>query len=361
MKHFVVLLSATLTTIAAFKATSQNLTAVSCTISKYNADDILSAQNECDEIIIESINVPAGVTLDLTHLKTGSKLVFKGTIQWEYEEWTGPLMRIKGTNVEVIGSDGHVLDGRGHLWWDGQGGNGGKTKPKFLYASVVNSMIHKLNIKNTPVQAFSVNGCKDSIIQYITIDDKDGDSKGGHNTDAFNVNSSDNVTIKHCTIHNQDDCMAMNSGYNTFFTDNYCSGGHGISIGSVGNGAEVKGVKVTNCQVVDSDIGVRIKTRSGETGSVSDVLYENIELKNIHKYGIDIQGDYGPNDGKPTDGVPITDFTLKNIYGTVDTGGANIYVVVANAADWHWSDIKITGGEKKVNCTGIPPGTGVSC
>ncbi|XP_018562895.1 polygalacturonase-like isoform X2 [Anoplophora glabripennis] len=360
MGHFVALFVLLLSAVACHSA-SQNATAVSCTISKYNLDHINQAQSECSEITIDSLIVPYGVTLDLTKLKTGAKLIFRGTTVWQYEEWEGPLLKIKGTNVEVTGSDDHVLDGRGALWWDGKGGNGGKVKPHFMKATVTNSVIHKLNIKNTPVQAFSVNGCIDSVVQYITIDNKDGDTKGGHNTDAFNVNSCNNITIKHCTVYNQDDCMAMNSGYNTYFLDNYCSGGHGISIGSVGNGATVQGVLVDGCQIVDSDNGIRIKTKYGETGSVSDVTYQNIVLKNIHRYGITMQGDYGSSGGVPTGGVPISHLTLKNVTGTVDKGGANIYILVENASDWHFSDINVTGGQKKMSCKGIPAGTGVSC
>nr|AMD09885.1 endopolygalacturonase [Mesosa myops] len=360
MGYVVALLSLAIMVLA-FQPTSQSLNATSCTISKYNADHIEQAQKECTEITIDSIIVPYGVTLDLTKLQKGTKLIFSGTTVWQYAEWTGPLIKIKGTNVEVYGTDNQLFDGRGHLWWDGQGGNGGKIKPKFMRVTVTDSHIHHLNFKNCPVQAFSVGECHNTLIEYISIDNKDGDTQGGHNTDAFNINGSNNVTIQHSTVYNQDDCMAMNSGLYTYFLNNYCSGSHGISIGSVGDGAEVGYVTVKDCQIVNSDNGVRIKTKYGQTGSVHDVLYENIELKNIHKYGIIIQGDYGSSGGKPSGGVPISKFTLKNIYGTCDSKAADVYVIVENASEWHWSDIKVTGGSKKVSCTGIPSGTGYSC
>lgn len=46
----------------------------------------------------------------------------------------------------------------------------------------------------------------------ITVDDSDGDSEGGHNTDAFDVGDSNDVTITGATVYNQDDCLAVNSG-----------------------------------------------------------------------------------------------------------------------------------------------------
>ena len=52
-----------------------------------------------------------------------------------------------------------MLDGGGARWWDGKGSNGGVTKPKFFYAhSLTTSSITGLNIKNTPVQTFSIDG-----------------------------------------------------------------------------------------------------------------------------------------------------------------------------------------------------------
>lgn len=38
------------------------------------------------------------------------------------------------TFLQVSGASGHVIDGNGAKWWDGEGTNGGKTKPKFFYA-----------------------------------------------------------------------------------------------------------------------------------------------------------------------------------------------------------------------------------
>lgn len=130
------------------------------------------------------------------------------------------------------------------------------------------------------------------------------------------VGSSSSITISNSVVKNQDDCLAVNSGTDITFTGNTCSGGHGISIGSVGGRSDntVKNVKVSNCSIKDSDNGVRIKTVSGATGSVSGVSYSGITLSNIAKYGIVIEQDYenGSPTGTPTTGVPITDLTISN-------------------------------------------------
>lgn len=128
-------------------------------------------------------------------------------------------MSVSGKSITVIGASGSLLDGGGSRWWDGEGSNGGKTKPKFFYAhSLTSSTISGINIKNSPVQVFSVNGASWLTLSNISIDDKDGDSQGGHNTDAFDVGDSSGVYISGATVYNQDDCLAVNSGTNITFT-----------------------------------------------------------------------------------------------------------------------------------------------
>jgi galacturan 1,4-alpha-galacturonidase len=85
---------------------------------------------------------------------------------------------------------------------------------------------------------------------------------GGHNTDAFDVGSSSGVPIKNANIKNQDHCLAVNSGTDITFTGGICSGGHGISIGSVGGRSNnvVKNVNISSSSISNSDNGVRIKT-----------------------------------------------------------------------------------------------------
>lgn len=120
----------------------------------------------------------------------------------------------------MSGTSNHTINGGGEQWWDGEGTNGGKTKPKFFYAhSLDDSTITGLNIKNTPVQAFSVQS-NNLKLDKITIDNSDGDSNGGHNTDAFDVSESDGITISNAVVKNQDDCLAINSGSVSSSTSN---------------------------------------------------------------------------------------------------------------------------------------------
>jgi galacturan 1,4-alpha-galacturonidase len=229
------------------------------------------------------------------------------------------------------------------------------------------SSINGLNIKNTPVQGFSINTATDLTLDHITIDNSAGDvTNGGHNTDAFDVGSSTGIIISNANVKNQDDCLAVNSGTNITFTGGTCSGGHGISIGSVGGRSDnvVKDVKILSSSISNSDNGVRIKTVYDATGSVSGVTYKDITLKNIAKYGIVIEQDYqnGSPTGTPTAGVPITDLTIQNVVGTVASKGTNVYILCAKGAcsNWTWSGNSVTGGQKSDKCLNIPAG-GAAC
>ncbi|QDS74224.1 Polygalacturonase [Venturia effusa] len=340
--------------------------AASCTFT--SAADAISGKKSCTTITLSNIAVPAGTTLDLTGLTSGTSVFFTGTTSFGYKEWAGPLISIAGTNIKVSGESGHVIDGNGAKWWDTKGSNGGKTKPKFFYAhKMIDSTIKGLNIKNTPVQCFSVNGADNLVIDAVNIDNSAGDSGGGHNTDAYDVGSSSNIVISNTVVKNQDDCLAVNSGTNITFTGGSCSGGHGLSIGSVGGRSDntVKDVTISSSTISDSDNGVRIKTVSGATGSVSGVTYKDITLSNIAKYGIVIEQDYenGSPTGTPTTGVPITDLTVSNVKGSVASSGTNIYLLCGkgSCSDWTFSNIAVTGGKTSTKCTNIPSGSGASC
>ncbi|KAK8209487.1 putative extracellular polygalacturonase [Phyllosticta capitalensis] len=339
----------------------------SCTFSDASAAS--ESKSDCATIILSGITVPAGETLDLSDLNDNTYVEFQGTTTFEYDEWEGPLIRFSGTGLQITGASGHEIDGNGAKWWDGEGSNGGTTKPKFFYAhDLTDSVISGLNVKNTPVQGFSVNGASNLELRDITIDNSDGDETNsdgdalGHNTDAFDVGSSDGVYISGATIYNQDDCLAINSGTNITFTGGTCSGGHGLSIGSVGGRDDntVSSVTISDSTIKDSQNGVRIKTVYDATGEVSDITYSGITLSGITKYGIVIEQDYenGSPTGDPTDGVPITGLTVSDVTGSVSDDATQIYILCADGAcsDWSWSGVSITGGEASDECSGIPDG-----
>lgn len=132
LPNVVLLLGALASTVVAAPAPDVRVAlsgrAVSCTFK--TLDEAVKGKKSCDKITLDNISVPAGKTLDLSGLKKGANVVFKGKTTFGYKEWEGPLIAVSGENIRVEGTTGHLIDCDGARWWDGKGGNGGKTKPK---------------------------------------------------------------------------------------------------------------------------------------------------------------------------------------------------------------------------------------
>ncbi|KAF3392764.1 Endopolygalacturonase [Penicillium rolfsii] len=338
--------------------------ATSCTFSgSSGAASASKSQSSCSTIVLSSVAVPSGTTLDLSDLPDDTTVIFEGETTWGYKEWSGPLLQISGTGITIKGASGATLNPDGARWWDGEGTNGGKTKPKFFYAhDLISSTITDLYIENTPVQAVSINGCDGLTITDMTINNEAGDSAGGHNTDGFDIGSSSNVVITGANVYNQDDCVAVNSGTDITFSGGVCSGGHGLSIGSVGGRSDntVDTVTFKNSEVKDSVNGIRIKATEGDTGTIKGVTYSGITLSSISKYGILIEQNYdgGDLEGTPTSGIPITDLTVENISGAgaVASSGYDVVIVCGSSgcSDWTWSSVDVTGGKTYSGCENVP-------
>lgn len=206
---------------------------------------IAAAVAACNTITLDGITVPGNATMDLTHLCDGAKVIFQGRTFWQYANANYPFIKVSGRNIDVSAAQGAVLDGNGQAWWDGLGSNGGVTKPNhFIEVSKVtgDSRIHDLYIENYPVHCFSISNCAGLDIHSIMLNNTAGNapnerSKGkaaAHNSDGFDIASSNNTRIRHSTVLNQDDCVAVTSGNNISVSNMYCDGSHGLSIGSVG-------------------------------------------------------------------------------------------------------------------------------
>ena len=178
-----------------------------------------------------------------------------------------------------------------------------------------------LIVLNSPAHAISVDNNAPLLIRGVTIDNSAGDNGNlGHNTDVclphlrnfsrdllltshnskgFDV-SANNVTIENCIVKNQDDCIAINGGSNIVFQNNSCSGGHGISIGSISSGKTVSDVTISDNTVTKSMYGLRIKAQAAATsGSVSRIIYSGNTVSGISKYGVLITQSYPADFGSP--------------------------------------------------------------
>ncbi|KAF9018465.1 glycoside hydrolase [Hymenopellis radicata] len=341
----------------------------SCTISSLDdVDDVLAS---CTDITIASFTVDGNTAFDLSALAQGSTVTLAGNVTFaKSTDFSGPMFIIDGSDITFDGA-GFTFDGNGPAYWDGLGGNGGVTKPQFLKIKI-SGTFKDLVVLNAPRNIFSV-GSNDAAltISGVTIDNTAGNvlnSNGiklGHNTDCFDVSAHD-VTITGCTCLNQDDCLAVNSGSNILFSDNFCSGGHGISIGSIATGKTVTGVTISGNTVVKSTNGLRIKTVFEATnGSVSDITYTDNDVE-ASDFGVIIEQDYenGSPTGVPTNGIEISNviYSGKNSVRMTEDDGLQVFVLCGDGSctgTWDWKGLAVSGGESG-SITGDPPIVGFS-
>lgn len=144
---------------------------------------------------------------------------------------------------------------------------------------MVNGVIENLYIQNWPTHCFDITGCDGMTITGLTLDNSAGDASNSasgdlpaaHNSDGFDISSTTNLILSNTIVKNQDDCVAVTSGSNITVTGMTCSGGHGLSIGSVGGKSDntVSDITFSDSTVSSSENGCRIKSNSDTTGSVS--------------------------------------------------------------------------------------------
>ncbi|KFY07161.1 hypothetical protein V492_07395 [Pseudogymnoascus sp. VKM F-4246] len=338
--------------------------ATPCTVTEYAS--ISSAVASCTDIVLSGIVAPASSSIDLSKLQDGATVTFDGKTTFEKtpDSSFDPII-ISGTKVTITGAPGHVIDGNGQVYWDGLGSNGGVEKPNHFVVvkNTVDSVISNLNIQNWPVHCFTISGGSGLTISGINLDntagnapnDASGDLAAAHNSDGFDISSTSGLTLENSVVNNQDDCVAVTSGSDILVTGMTCIGGHGLSIGSIGGKSDndLDGVTFSNSTISDSENGCRIKTNSNTTGTVKNVVYSDITLSGITKYGIDVQQDYlngGPT-GEPTNGVDISGITFENVKGTVDSSAYNYYILCGDGScsDFTFTGTDITGGKSSCN------------
>lgn len=93
--------------------------------------------------------------------------------------------------------------------------------------------------------------------------------------------------------------------------------------------------------------------------TLASVTYSNIGIVNASTYGLDIQQDYlngGPT-GVPTNGVIITDITMKNIIGTAAKDADDYYILCGDGScsNFYFENVHIVGGDNS-SCNYQPQG-----
>lgn len=131
-------------------------------------------------------------------------------------------------------------------------------------------------------------------------------------TDGLDIDCSSNCLVAGCYFSVGDDCIALKSGTyelakrfrkpseNIIIRNNYMEQGHGgVVFGSESSGG-IKNVVVEKCMFINTDRGLRIKTRRGRgnIGSIDNVSFNNIYMNNVKTpFVINMYYNMGPEGG----------------------------------------------------------------
>lgn len=222
-----------------------------------------------------------------------TKECYVGT--WEGNPLTMFAAIVQGMDVQnvVIYGQG-VIDGNAGKdnWW-----NDPKTKvtawrPRLLFLShCKNVVVEGITVKNSP--SWTIHPYFSSELKFLNISIEN--PKASPNTDALDPESCKNVEITGVYFSVGDDCIAIKSGKiymgrkfktpSENITVRQCCmrDGHGsVTIGSE-NAGGVKNITIKDCLFLDTDRGLRIKTRRGRG---EDAVIDNIHFENIRMEGV---------------------------------------------------------------------------
>ncbi|KAI9498417.1 pectin lyase fold/virulence factor [Zychaea mexicana] len=250
---------------------------------------------------------------------------FQGTLNLpkyntKYEDEKA-FIYLRGDNIHFSGPG--TINGNGQGWYDAVN----RKAPPLFKPRASNSYFGGFSIVKAPRSHFSVNNCENVVFEHLNINTvSDDEEKDAHNTDAFDVSDSTGVVIQSSTIVNGDDCIAVNGGAKNLTVTNLdCTGSHGFSVGSLGKDSsetdEVSDLKFISNACHDCQNGVRIKTWPGGKGSVTGIVFDDINLDNVDN-PIIITTHYCDNNqmeyctGQDSHSLTISDVTINNIYGS---------------------------------------------
>lgn len=244
---------------------------------------ITGAIQLCSNLTIE---VCAGATLKFIADPKRYPLV---TSRWEGADSIVHQACIYGTRVHNITIKGQgTIDGNGRYWWDNF-----KSKSLNNPRPYLISIEHSNNIKIQDIQlvnspSWTVHPMESTriLIRNILVENP----IDSPNTDGINPESCRDVRIENCIFNVGDDCIAIKSGTEDAIHKSPCEDiiitnctmnhGHGgVVIGSEMSG-DIRRVMITDCIFNDTDRGIRMKTRRGRGGKVSDITVDNILMTN---------------------------------------------------------------------------------
>ncbi len=274
----------------------------------------LASNNEKTTFVSGPLMLPSGVSLRINsgvtlYASTDAALYDKGLHTCGSNGVAGrgckPFISIddaQGSSIMgdgvIDGQGGQLLAGKTESWWQlarrAQKENNEHNVPRLIEISRSKEItLYRITLRNSANFHVTLNRVDGFTAWGVRLDTP----TDARNTDGIDPISSRNITIAHSYLRTGDDNIAIKAGNNgpsenISILQNHFYNGHGMSIGSETNGG-VRHILVDGLSMEGSSSGLRIKSDVSRGGLVTDVLYQNVCLRDVRK-PIDIDTRYNP-------------------------------------------------------------------
>lgn len=214
---------------------------------------------------------------------------------WEgnpMDTFSGIICGINAENVVITGEG--TIDGCADFdnWWDNPKVRNIAWRPRLVFLNhCKNVMLHGITVQNSP--SWTLHPYFSEDLRFIDI--KILNPFNSHNTDGLDPESCTNVEVLGVYISVGDDCIAIKSGKiymgkklkkpTDKMTIRQCCmrDGHGaITVGSE-IAAGVHNVSIEQCLFLNTDRGLRVKTRRGrgKDSMLDNITFSDIKMDNV--------------------------------------------------------------------------------
>jgi polygalacturonase len=216
------------------------------------------------------------------------------------------------------------------LWWDNPKATDPVTqiaRPRLVqFMNSENVLLQGVKITNSPSWTIQPLYSNNVVIDSVNVQNP-ASPVDAPNTDGVDPDSVNGLKIIGSTFNVGDDCIAIKSGkdaegrqigipsQNIEIRNNIMKHGHGgVTIGSEMSGG-VKNVVARDDVFDGTNIGIRMKTLRGRGGTIENLTFDNIMMKDIEGDAFNINSNYTSN-GTPLPFTGVIDETtpyIKNI------------------------------------------------
>lgn len=188
---------------------------------------------------------------------------------------------------EIDGQGGQVLNDKMTSWWDlaqkAKSGTQNQNAPRLIQVEGGHNItLYQISMKNAPKFHAVFSRSSGITVWNIQINTP----ANARNTDGLDFMSSNNVTVASSNISTGDDNIAIKasvgngSSTDMSFLNNTFGSGHGFSIGSETKDG-IYNIYVNGLIMKGTDNGLRIKSDRSQSGEVSNIQYNNVNMSNV--------------------------------------------------------------------------------